>query len=48
MDKKILISSHTNRAVDNVIEKLPVDITLRVGRPEKVHENVRPYISATR
>jgi predicted DNA helicase len=42
--KKVLVASHTNRAVDNVMELLPVDITLRIGRPEKVHENVRPYM----
>ena len=42
--EKVLIASHTNRAVDNVVELLPIEITLRVGRPEKVHENVRPYM----
>jgi len=42
--EKVLIASHTNRAVDNVLELLPVDITLRVGRPEKVHEKIRPYM----
>jgi len=42
--KKVLVASHTNRAVDNVMELLPVEITLRIGRPEKVHENVRPYM----
>jgi hypothetical protein len=41
---RVLIASHTNRAVDNVMELLPIDITLRVGRPEKVHANVRPYM----
>jgi predicted DNA helicase len=43
-NKKVLVASHTNRAVDNVVELLPIDITLRVGRPEKVHANVRPYM----
>jgi energy-coupling factor transporter ATP-binding protein EcfA2 len=42
--EKVLIASHTNRAVDNVVELLPIEITLRVGRPEKVHENVRQYM----
>jgi superfamily I DNA and/or RNA helicase len=42
--EKVLVTSHTNRAVDNVIELLPVDITLRVGRPEKVHSEVRHYM----
>ena len=41
---RVLIASHTNRAVDNVMELLPIDITLRVGRPEKVHATVRPYM----
>lgn len=40
---KVLISSHTNRAVDNAVEKLPLEITLRVGRPEKIHREVRKY-----
>ncbi|MEM4875347.1 MAG: AAA domain-containing protein [Thermofilaceae archaeon] len=42
--EKVLIVSHTNRAVDNAVELLPLDLTLRVGRPEKVHEHVRPYL----
>jgi len=33
--ERVLITSHTNRAVDNVIELLPLDISLRIGRPEK-------------
>lgn len=46
--EKILISSHTNRAVDNAIELLPIEITLRVGRPEKILENVKPYLLSYR
>lgn len=42
--ERVLITSHTNRAVDNAIEQLPVDRSLRVGRPEKVLERVRPYL----
>jgi predicted DNA helicase len=42
--ERVLIASHTNRAVDNAIEILPVENTLRVGRPEKVLKNVRPYL----
>ncbi|MEM2298714.1 MAG: AAA domain-containing protein [Thermofilaceae archaeon] len=42
--EKVLIASHTNRAVDNAVELLPLDFTLRVGRPEKVHVHVRPYL----
>jgi len=42
--ERVLITSHTNRAVDNALELLPVDISLRVGRPEKVLPNIRPYL----
>jgi len=41
---KILIASHTNIAVDNAIEKLPLEKTLRVGRVEKITENVKKYM----
>ena len=42
--ERVLITSHTNRAVDNAIELLPIEISLRVGKPEKVLENVRSYL----
>ncbi|RLE63961.1 MAG: hypothetical protein DRJ38_06430 [Thermoprotei archaeon] len=42
--EKVLITSHTNRAVDNAIELLPLDITLRIGRPEKITPKVRKYL----
>jgi predicted DNA helicase len=42
--EKVLITSHTNRAVDNALELLPVEISLRVGRPEKVLPNIREYL----
>jgi len=42
--ERILIASHTNRAVDNALEILPVEISLRVGRPEKVLPNIRLYL----
>jgi len=43
--ERVLIASHTNRAVDNAIEcGLPIEITLRVGRPEKVLSDVTPYL----
>ncbi|MEM4852617.1 MAG: AAA domain-containing protein [Thermofilum sp.] len=42
--RKVLISCHTNRAVDNAIELLPIEIALRVGRPEKVTDSVRGYL----
>jgi len=46
--EKTLIASHTNRAVDNAVELLPIDRTLRVGRPEKVLEHVKPYLLSFR
>ena len=42
--ERVLITSHTNRAVDNAIELLPLDIALRVGRPDKIHSQVRKYM----
>jgi len=42
--EKVLVSSHTNRAVDNALEKLPVEKCLRVGRPEKILPNLRKYM----
>ena len=42
--ERVLITSHTNRAVDNAIEKLPVEKSLRVGRPEKVLPHLREYM----
>lgn len=42
--EKVLISSHTNRAVDNAIEILPLEMALRVGRPEKVLDSIKPYL----
>lgn len=42
--ERVLITSHTNRAVDNALEILPVDYALRIGRPEKVLPTIRPYL----
>lgn len=42
--EKVLIASHTNRAVDNAIELLPLDISLRIGRPEKILPHVLKYL----
>ena len=47
-NEKVLITSHTNRAVDNAIELLPLDIALRVGRPEKILKHVKPYLLSYR
>ncbi len=46
--ERVLIASHTNRAVDNAIELLPIENALRVGRPEKVLGHVRPYLLSYR
>ena len=46
--KRVLITSHTNRAVDNAMENLPVDVALRVGRPEKVLPKIRPYLLSSK
>ncbi len=42
--EKVLIASHTNRAVDNAVLLLPIEYTLRVGRPEKLLDEVKPYM----
>ncbi|PLJ77436.1 AAA domain-containing protein [Infirmifilum sp. SLHALR2] len=42
--EKVLITSHTNRAVDNALEKLPLEMAVRVGRPEKVLPEIRRYM----
>ncbi|TQJ87862.1 DEAD/DEAH box helicase [Streptomyces sp. SLBN-31] len=42
---RVLITSHTNRAVDNVLAKLPEDlVVVRVGNEGKVHEDGRAYL----
>jgi len=42
--ERVLITSHTNRAVDNAIEGLPVESTVRIGRPEKILQSVQAYL----
>ncbi|WP_412541789.1 AAA domain-containing protein [Longispora sp. K20-0274] len=42
--ERVLVASHTHRAVDNVIERLPKSVRmLRVGDESKLSEQVRPY-----
>ena len=42
---RVLVTSHTNRAVDNVLAKLPRDlVVVRVGNDGKVSEDGRPYL----
>ena len=42
--EKVLVTSHTNRAVDNAVEGLPLESSLRVGRPEKVLPQIAKYL----
>ncbi|GAB2842011.1 hypothetical protein GCM10027074_05540 [Streptomyces deserti] len=42
---RVLVTSHTNRAVDNILDKLPRDlVVVRVGNEGKVHEDGLPYL----
>ncbi|MFD0314768.1 DEAD/DEAH box helicase [Streptomyces flavalbus] len=42
---RVLVTSHTNRAVDNVLGKLPRDlVVIRVGNDGKVSDEGRPYL----
>ncbi|MFD4997940.1 AAA domain-containing protein [Streptomyces buecherae] len=42
---RVLITSHTNRAVDNVLARLPRDlVVIRVGDESKVHADVKPLL----
>lgn len=43
--ERVLITSHTNRAVDNVLERLPASLlAIRVGSDEKVTAEGEPYL----
>ncbi|WKX73541.1 DEAD/DEAH box helicase [Streptomyces sp. XD-27] len=42
---RVLVTSHTNRAVDNVLARLPRElVVIRVGDESKVHADVRPLL----
>ena len=41
--EKVLVTSHTNRAVDNVIKKLPLEHSHRIGRSSKILREIRRY-----
>ncbi|MFI9227857.1 DEAD/DEAH box helicase [Streptomyces rimosus] len=42
---RVLVTSHTHRAVDNVLARLPRDlVVVRVGDEAKVHEDVKPLL----
>ncbi|MFO7968179.1 MAG: AAA domain-containing protein [Archaeoglobaceae archaeon] len=40
---RVLIASHTNRAVDNAIEKLDTSIATRVGNPSRISSGAMNY-----
>ncbi|MFW6185365.1 MAG: DEAD/DEAH box helicase [Halobacteriota archaeon] len=40
---RVLIASHTNRAVDNAIEKLETSRAIRVGNPSRISSTVMDY-----
>jgi hypothetical protein len=45
VERKVLVTSHTNRAVDNVLERLPKDLlAVRVGNDGKVTAAGRPFL----
>ncbi|MDQ3577602.1 MAG: AAA domain-containing protein [Actinomycetota bacterium] len=45
---RVLVTSHTNRAVDNVLGRLPKDLTVvRVGNEGVVTDEGRPYLLET-
>ncbi|GAA1005862.1 hypothetical protein Aple_040220 [Acrocarpospora pleiomorpha] len=47
--QRVLITSHTNRAVDNVLEKLPEDVfTVRIGNEDKMSAHAKSLIVETR
>ncbi len=46
--QRVLITSHTNRAVDNVLQRLPRDlVVVRVGSEGSVIDEGRPYLLET-
>lgn len=43
--RRVLVTAHTNRAVDNILPRLPVDLlTIRVGNENAVTEDGKPYL----
>ncbi|ADC64643.1 AAA ATPase [Ferroglobus placidus DSM 10642] len=46
--EKVLITSHTNRAVDTALERLHPSMAVRVGRPERVSESMKDYLIENR
>jgi len=46
--ERVLIASHTNKAVDTAIEKLPPKISVRVGAPDKVSKRLEKHLLETK
>ncbi|WP_336207179.1 DEAD/DEAH box helicase [Nonomuraea sp. LPB2021202275-12-8] len=47
--QRVLVTSHTNRAVDNVLEKLPEDVfTVRIGNEDKMTAHARTLMVENR
>ncbi len=44
MGERVLITSHTNRAVDAAIERISPTLAVRVGWPDRVSENTRRHL----
>jgi hypothetical protein len=43
--RRVLVTAHTNRAVDNILPRLPVGlVVIRVGNADSVTEDGRPYL----
>lgn len=43
--RRVLVTAHTNRAVDNILPRLPADLlTIRVGNEDSVTEDGKPYL----
>ncbi|MEV8436490.1 AAA domain-containing protein [Actinosynnema sp. NPDC051121] len=48
LQRRVLVTSHTNRAVDNVLSRLPGDlVVVRVGNQGAVTDEGRPYLLET-
>ncbi len=41
--RRVLIASHTNRAVDNAFERIRIEDAVRVGNPSKISDTVKRF-----
>jgi hypothetical protein len=43
--RRVLVTAHTNRAVDNILPRLPADLlVVRIGNEDSVTEDGKPYL----